>query len=45
MLDRKFRKKYLVLCYNYVFFYIKGRALQENTSINITKFLKEEVFI
>jgi hypothetical protein len=45
MLDRKFRKKYLVLYYNYISFYIKGKALQENTSTNIAKFLKEEVFM
>jgi hypothetical protein len=44
MPDRKFRKKYLVLCRDYVSSYVKGRALQENTSVNVAKFLKEEVF-
>jgi hypothetical protein len=44
MLDRKFRKKYLVLCCDYISSYVEGRALQENTSANVVKFLKEEVF-
>jgi hypothetical protein len=39
MLDKKFSKKYLVLYYNYIFLYIKGRALYKNISINIAKFL------
>jgi hypothetical protein len=44
MPDGKFRKKYLVLCCDYVSSYVEGRALQENTSANVAKFLKEEVF-
>jgi hypothetical protein len=39
MLDRKFGKKYLVLCRDYVSLYVEGRALRENTSVNMAKFL------
>jgi hypothetical protein len=44
MPDGKFGKKYLVLCRDYVSLYVEGRALRENTSANVAKFLKEEVF-
>jgi transposase InsO family protein len=44
MPDGKYGKKYLVLCRDYVSSYVEGRALRENTSANVAKFLKEEVF-
>ena len=37
-------KKYLVLCRDYVSSYVEGRALRENTSANVAKFLREEIF-
>lgn len=44
MPDGLYGKKYLVLCRDYVSSYVEGRALRENTSANVAKFLKEEIF-